>query len=746
MTSKWIIQDLENHLSRRNRVVLYDPNEKCNFLLPIIEHNKYIVLKTDPTKKDEWERVQEELMLRYEAESKHKDENVVFYITRHKSEMSFLFDYCFTHGCVDVSNPSEWLRKKIFTSTNEQITMDDPDLLTVAKIGKDKNIEWWKKILGGLEDLVSLDSELLPFLNNPQVYFKEKDSDIKRLFEDKVFELIGQPYRIIKSKSLAQEVVRFMFNGLINNDISSDLLKIYYKWLDSNTYVESLKSYISDFKIDSNINIWSVHPEHCFLVIDKMQVQDIAANYRDKPYVNKKIEKLSSRIDSQKAKMFVPDWWQDVAILSKFENKELLNCNSFEKVIASYTTSFHKIDRAIRNIYSEFLANKEIVAPLQEHYENLNSEFLQYWFEYKEQYKSNQQGFLPLLISNSQPGTAIIVGDGIRYEMAVHIASQLKDKCDVDLNVMLADMPSETEHNMSALYVGNNEVLSLHKDREKHLSKITGKEITFLNLESLHYGVKGDYLVLTYKDIDSIGETLQMGSIRLFGGFENELVEKIQLLLNIGYNSIHLVTDHGFVLTGLLNESDKVSTTLGGEKEVNERYVRTVDKQTNDNWIEFIAPYGKYKYVYAPKTHRPFRSKGVYGFSHGGFTPQEIIIPNFIFSKQTKAISGLDVTIINMKDLKEVTGEIFNIRLQGENPSGELFSATRKVKILLYANDNKYSDSNIIKLEAGKIASLEFSFDGNQVVDAVVIDADTQEQLERVVIKKSFARDLGGLL
>ena len=62
-----------------------------------------------------------------------------------------------------------------------------------------------------------------------------------------------------------------------------------------------------------------------------------------------------------------------------------------------------------------------------------------------------------------------------------------------------------------------------------------------------------------------------------------------------------------------------------------------------------------------------------------------------------------------MKDLKEVTGEIFNIRLQGENPSGELFSATRKVKILLYANDNKYSDSNIIKLEAGKIAS---SLDG----------------------------------
>jgi len=35
---------------------------------------------------------------------------------------------------------------------------------------------------------------------------------------------------------------------------------------------------------------------------------------------------------------------------------------------------------------------------------------------------------------------------------------------------------------------------------------------------------------------------------------------------------------------------------------------------------------------------------------------------------------------------------------------------------------------------------------GNSEVTAILIDADTQEQLDSVKIKKSNARDLGGLL
>ena len=745
MTDNWIIQDIEKQIAQRNRVVIIDPSGECAYLLPHIEKHHYTILKTNPSNNEEWQRIKEELLLRFEAENTHKNEKVVFYVTRPKDELSFLFDYCFTHGCVDLTNPVEWLRKKLFANTGHQITLDNPMLLTAAKLGVGKDIAWWKKILQNLEELVSIEDELIPFLSSPEGFFKDKEADVKRLFEEKLFDLIGQSYRKVPAKTLATEVVNHLFSGLLTNTISSELLAIYHKWLDSTIYSKSLKEYIEAFKIPAQLDIWNVHSDHCFNSIDKKQLYQIASNFREREFVEGKLQKLRTRINGHKATNFVPTWWNDVTTLVEFDNSSLATCNSLEKVVEFYTNNFHKADRAIRNIYSEFLNEEDIVRPIQEHYENLNLELLQHWFDCCDQFKSNQQEYLPRLIGQSKPGTVVIVGDGIRYEIAAYIASQLTHKCKLTLDVMLADMPSETEHNMSALYVGNNEVLPVQKEREKRLSEATGKNITYLNLEALHHGINAEYLVLTYKDIDSAGEKLQMGAIKLFNEFEDVLTEKIQLLLNMGYHHVHLVTDHGFVLTGLLDESDKLEPVTTGKKEVHERYLRTVEKQTDKNLVGFEKQYGEFKYVYSAKTHRPFKSKGVYGFSHGGFTPQEIIIPNFLFSKEVSLTKGLEVQIVNKKDLSEVTGEFFGLKIQAKNKAEDLFSAQRKIQVLLYANNLAYSGSNIITLEPGANQSIDFSFGGNNEIVAVIIDANSQEQIDSVKVKKSNARDLGGL-
>ena len=745
MTDKWIIQDIEKHISHRNRVVILDPTGECSYLLPIIEKQSYTIFKTDNTKTEEWQTVQEELMLRHETESKFKNEKVVFYVTRPLSKLSFLFDYCFTHGCVDLSNPVEWIRKKLFATTGHQITLDNPMLLTAAKLGIGKDLSWWKKILQNLEELVSIEDELLPFLSNPDTYFSDKEPDVKRLFEEKLFELIGQSYRNVPTKTLASEVVNHLFAGLLNNDIKPELLSVYHKWLDSNTYSQSLSQYISGFQLSPQQNIWNVHPEHCFIAIDKLQLVQITANFRDKSFVKEKLQKLHSRIKNRKAANFVPLWWDDVINLFEFDNKALAQCNSLVKVTDFYTKSFHKVDRAIRNIYASFLQEEAIVRPLQEHYESLNQELLQHWFDHSSTYKTDQQGYLPQLIAQSKPGTAIIVGDGVRFEIAAFIASQLQGNCKIETNTMLADMPSETEHNMSALYVGNNEVLKDHSDREKRLITATGKDISFMYLAALHYGIKADYLVLTYKDIDKTGETLQMGAIKLFSEFEKVLTEKIQLLLNMGYNQVHLVTDHGFVLTGLLDEADKIDPDATGKKEVHERFIRTEEKQKTKEWLAFDKAYGDFKYVYAAKNHRPFKSKGVYGFSHGGFTPQEIIIPNFVFSKIQSQMSQLDIFISNKSDLLEVPSELFIIRLDAPKAPTDLFGGSRKIQILIYSDNVLYQSSDIFNIDSNSIIDKEFSFNNNLQVQAVLIDAVTKEQIDTATIKKSNVRDLGGL-
>lgn len=746
MTEQWFIQDINRLMQHRNRVVLLDPKGQCSFVLPVLQQNSIIILKTDASITERWQQEKEELMLRHEAETTYRDKPLVFYVTRQKDKLSFLFDYCYTHGCLDLSHPQDWLKKKIFAHTGLQVQLDNPMLLTAAKLGIGKDLAWWKKIVQDLEEVINLDDELLPFIHNPEGYFNTRDADIIRLFEDKLHELLSQQYISKPAKTLADEVVKRMLDGLANNEISETLLALYYKWVDSSTYRPSLETYIRDYQLNGNANPWSAHPDHCFIKLDLIALKQIAENSRDMAFISEKLQKLKKRIFSHNAQLFVPDWWQDVWTLFNVDVNPLTTCTNLNALIDYYTGTFSKVDRAVRNLYEVFLNDGAIIRPLQEYYEGLNHLLLQTWFAFYSEYKSDQQEFLPKLFSGAKSKTAVIVGDGVRYEIADFVATKLQEHFKVDKQVMLAGMPSETEHNMSALYMGDNKVVALHKDRETSLRQTTGKPIVFMPLEQLNYGTDADFLVLTYKDIDSAGEKLQQAAIKLFSEFETVLVNQIALLINLGYHEVYLITDHGFVLTGLLEEADKIDPNASGKKEVHERFIRTVDKQTNSDWLAFNEPYAEYKYVYVAKNHRPFKSKGLYGFSHGGFTPQEIIIPKFKFSKIKSHTSQLGVFISNKTDLREVTGELFVIRLDAPIALSDLFSGVRKVQIKLYAGNKEYQSSDIFSIKLNAIMDKEFSFNGNTQVQAVLLDATTLEQLDTALIKKSNLRDLGGLL
>ncbi len=745
MIDQWFIQDIDAQLGKRKRVVVLDPSRNYEFLIKLAEENGYTILRTDENTTKEWQRVKDELLLRYEAETTYADKHVIFYTNRSKEQLSFLFDYCFTHGCVDFSQPVLWLKERLFTATGLQITLESNLLLTAAKLSVGKTLEWWKKILQNLEDLISLDDELLPFLSDPAGYFKNKDLDIKRLFEEKLFELLGQPYTKKPPQTLAKEVAHLIFTELLNNNIKPELLAIYHKWIDSQTYSQSLKKYAEEYKIPADVNIWNVHPDHCFIEIDIRRLKEIAKNFRNRSFVEEKMQKLQDRAKSRYAKQFVPDWLNDLITLISFDTRPLASCTNLHNVIEFYVSYFHRVDRSIRNLYTNFINDEEIIRPLQEYYESLNSELLSLWFQYIDQYQSNQAGYLAELFKNALPKTAVIVGDGIRYEMAEYVADNLSGSIHVSKDVMLAGIPSETEHNMSALYIVEGEIEKQQKNREKRLLELSGKDIVFKTLEEINYSESADYLVLTYKDIDSAGEKLQLGALKLFSEFEEVLVEKIELLIKKGYK-VHLVTDHGFVLTGLLDEADKIEADVTGDADVRERYIQAVDKQNEPDWIEFKNKVGEKKYIYVTKSHRPFKSVGVYGFAHGGLTPQEVIIPNFVFEKKMESFGGLKVEIQNKKELSEVVGENFSMKIKADESTRDLFSARRKIQILLFADNKLQSQSNIADMEEGKTISFEFSFGRNSTIKAVVIDAETKEQLDAVEIKKSSVRDLNGLL
>ena len=142
MIDKWIIQDIEKHMACRNRVVVLDPMEQFAYLLPVMEQQGYTILRTNGNLKEEWQTVKEELFLRCEAERMDPNKTVVFYVTRSQNKLSFLFDYSFTHGCIDMSNPAEWLKNKLFSSAGLQVGLDNPLLLTAAKVSMGKSLDW----------------------------------------------------------------------------------------------------------------------------------------------------------------------------------------------------------------------------------------------------------------------------------------------------------------------------------------------------------------------------------------------------------------------------------------------------------------------------------------------------------------------------------------------------------------------------------------------------------------------------
>ncbi|MBK8109379.1 MAG: hypothetical protein IPK46_03065 [Saprospiraceae bacterium] len=163
MTEQWLVQDIKKLMQHRNRVVILDPSGQCNFVLPILQEAQMNVLQNDAKITEPWQQEKEELMLRHEAETNYKGKPLVFYLTRPQDKLSFLFDYCFTHGCIDLSHPQDWLKRKIFAHASLHVQSDNPMLPTAAKLGIGKDIAWWKKIVQDLEEVINLDEELLPF-------------------------------------------------------------------------------------------------------------------------------------------------------------------------------------------------------------------------------------------------------------------------------------------------------------------------------------------------------------------------------------------------------------------------------------------------------------------------------------------------------------------------------------------------------------------------------------------------------
>lgn len=742
MIDNWFKQDINKILEEKSIVVFIDESKEALFLIDDIDQD----LITYKVSSDI-----EELKAKYEIEKSSTADKFLIYSTRSKDKLKFVREYCETNGCVEIKYFEHYIKKKVNEHLNLNINLPKEELISAGKVSVGKDQTYWMDLSHkGASEIFDLEKELLPFLDNPKSFVEKYDKSTQEIFFKKVADLIGQAYISKPAKTLAIEVANYMFDGLAANDLPDIVLSVYKTWVDSLSYEKSFRNYLGKYKPGTKVDVFNVNPSHPFEKIDEKWFKEIGENLHDKEYILRVLPKVNQRSGNRIANRLGVTFWKDVKAILEFDEKNINQISSHEEATQFYIRHFYKLDGAIRKLYTKFLDQKDVIHPWQEFYKNFVTIYLDKWFKYSDDYQSNQTGKIQEILDKHKDKTAIVVGDGVSWEFSKDIITRL-DNVDYEFtsDFIYAGLPSETEHNMSQLYVKTGEVLPTKKERELYLQRTNSeKEIEFIDLELVNETTDNThYLICSYKDPDKLGETYQQKALKYFDEVATTFAKKINQLLLNGYKNVYLVTDHGYTLTGILENSDKITVDFSGAVNKSERYIRTKQQQNFDLAMlaEMELKYKEYDFCYFAKRLGPFKTPGVYGFSHGGLSPQETLIPYYRWTNNSKDNDVLNVHFSNKSDLVDVTGNLYSLRLKGSADSDSLFAERRKVFLMFFVDGKELNKSDIIMIEKGEIVKKEYQFDNNSKIEIKILDANTREQLDKVIVTQSSARDMGGL-
>ena len=84
-------------------------------------------------------------------------------------------------------------------------------------------------------------------------------------------------------------------------------------------------------------------------------------------------------------------------------------------------------------------------------------------------------------------------------------------------------------------------------------------------------------------------------------------------------------------------------------------FERFKKQNSSDPFVEVENSYEAFNYVYFHKSNRPFKTPGKYGYSHGGISPQELIVPFLCIEKKRSSFEKLNVLISNKEDLNRTS-------------------------------------------------------------------------------------------
>lgn len=433
--------------------------------------------------------------------------------------------------------------------------------------------------------------------------------------------------------------------------------------------------------------------------------------FSDKDKLIDRLHQLRVKQDNNPQAQTTIDFVSNVAGLSKkIADYPSLKFNYPEDYIKRYTQDLYLVDTYYRKalnsfdkisktvpIYDDMITIKR---RLDTDYANFTNILNQEWIKCLTEKGHGliglkdiplQQNFYVEVCAQHTEKMALIICDALRFEIAAEIMGEIakRRRHVAELGYAIAMLPTETKYCKQALLphkllefqhdssmLVDGKFISTTDDRTEQVRKYRDNAVcySFANFDKKNSDdkremYKNQLVIVFYDDIDESGHKASTRTqvLNIVNNAITNLVDEIYSILS-SYNitDVYLTADHGFLYNDMsFADKDKLEI-LDSTIDQKNRYYLTQSNVERD----FIAKFKLTEvsgmndeddsvYVAVPKgTNRFYTQGGGYGFTHGGASLQELVIPVLHCSQQrTDERKDVSVQLFNRK-LSIVSGHL----------------------------------------------------------------------------------------
>lgn len=489
-------------------------------------------------------------------------------------------------------------------------------------------------------------------------------------------------------KGKTNEIYIFVSSLLQNKQCSEKIKEIFYELGEE----LDIKSVIDKLEVEALVL------GTAFEYFDKLTIKYIAENLNfEVANYDRYLKYINIRLDNTLYRSKYFDYYKmliTVINLLKIKDELVIRDKSIDGIFEEYINIYYMIDR----LYRDFIVSYDIIKGKNsnELFDKLERKISQFYEkDYLEELLSvwvdnfTTESGLPLqkdfyneYIKNSDTRVAVIISDGLRYEIGEEIAEKLKKEVsakEINLKAMLTGLPSITQVGMANLLPDDERVIdplrkiytisgisSINTENREKILKLSCEEssaIIFKDFKNMSRNeqdefIKGKKVIYIYHDnIDGIGdksktedETFEACDMAI-----KDIVGISKLLSSLGIVNIYITSDHGFLYERkVVEEYNKIELDKSEVEPVviGKRYALYEKKIEQKGCITIKID--DYFGVFPKKNQRIKASGSGLQFVHGGLSPQEMILPVIQYRSGVHSKKAEKVRV----RIKESTGKI----------------------------------------------------------------------------------------